>query len=102
MRKLELFGLEPIFPTRATGDADAPQDPFPWPRWADLGLDKPCFIGEVPTAGTQHTATEYLQAACAGGYQGLLVRSERGGDAFSNFAAASASLTTWCGKPRCR
>ena len=83
-------------------ESDAPQDPFPWPRCADLGLDKACFIGEVPSASTQHTTSDFLQAACNGGYQGLLVWSYRAGDAFSSFTAASAGLKTWCAKPRCR
>lgn len=83
-------------------DHFAAEEPFPWPPYAELGLDKPCFIGEVPTASTQHSTTDYLQAACAGGYQGLLVWSYRGSDQFSNFSAASQPLKNWCANPACR
>ncbi len=83
-------------------DGYAAEEPFPWPPYVELGLDKPCFIGEVPTASTQHSTSDYLSAACAGGYQGLLVWSYRGSDQFSNFSTASQQLKKWCANPLCR
>jgi hypothetical protein len=47
-------------------DKFAVDEPFPWPPCSELGLDKPCLIGEVATDSTEHTAEEYLHAACAG------------------------------------
>lgn len=82
-------------------DKFAIEEPFPWAPYAELGLDKPCLIGEVATASTEHTAEEYLQAACAGGYQGLLLWSYRAGDEFSSFARARAGLARWCASPGC-
>lgn len=82
-------------------DKFAVDEPFPWAPYADLGLDKPCLIGEVATASTGHTAEEYLQAACAGGYQGLLLWSYRAGDEFSSFARARPGLARWCAAPGC-
>ena len=32
------------------------EEPFPWRPYAELGLDKPCLIGEVPTENTRFTA----------------------------------------------
>ena len=55
------------------------------------------FIFGDGVAAPEFGATGEVTGFDNGGSQGLLVWSERGGDAFSNFAAASASLTTWCG-----
>jgi len=82
-------------------DHFAAEEPFPWAPAADLGLDKPCLIGEVATASTEHTAEDYLHAACAGGYQGLLLWSYRTYDAFSSFARARPGLARWCAAPTC-
>lgn len=77
-------------------DKFAIEEPFPWAPYAELGLDKPCLIGEVATASTGYTAEEYLHAACAGGYHGLLLWSYRAGDEFSSFARARPGLARWC------
>jgi hypothetical protein len=64
-------------------DHHAADDPFPWRPAASLGLDRPCYVGEVPIQSTRHTPAEYLASAQAGGYAGLLFWSCRGRDAFS-------------------
>ena len=53
-------------------DHFAPEEPFPWRPYDELGLDRPCLIGEVPTRNTGITPQEFLVAAAAGGYSGLL------------------------------
>jgi hypothetical protein len=73
-----------------------PLDVFPWQPYVDLGLDKPCLVGEIPTASTRHSASEFLNAAFNRGYQGLLVWSYRAGDDVSNFSGAKPLLQTWC------
>jgi hypothetical protein len=73
-----------------------PEEPFPWPPCSELGLDKPCLIGEVPTANTAYSVKEYLGAARAGGYYGLLMWSYRAKDDFSDFSIARQDLETRC------
>jgi hypothetical protein len=77
-------------------EAATPPDQFPWPPYSELGLDKPCIIGEVPTKSTQRSAQQFLDAAFDGGYEGLLFWSYRAGEEFTNFSTASASLEAWC------
>lgn len=56
-------------------------------------LDAPCFIGEVPTANTAHSANALLAAAEAAGYRPpLLFWSCRAADEYSDFPAALAAL----------
>lgn len=56
-------------------------------------LDAPCFIGEVPTANTAHTAGALLASAEAAGYRPpLLFWSCRAADEYSNLPAALADL----------
>jgi hypothetical protein len=73
-----------------------PEDAFPWLPYSSLGLDKPSLVGEVPTASTIHSTSEFLNAAFNRGYQGLLVWSYRAGDRFSTFSTAKPLLQTWC------
>lgn len=77
-------------------DHHAPEDPFPWPPYDELGLDGPCIIGEVPTSNTQYSTCEFLQAARDGGYHGLLVWSYRAGDGYSDFSSARPCLERRC------
>ncbi len=58
-------------------DPFASEEPLPWPPACTLGLDKPVFIGEVPTKDTVHPPGDFLDAACQGGYEGLLYWSYR-------------------------
>jgi hypothetical protein len=64
-------------------DHFAPEEPFPWRPYSELGLDAPCFIGEVPVQNTAHRPDQYIAAAQAGGYAGVLFWSCRARDAFS-------------------
>lgn len=75
------------------------EEPFPWRPYSELGLDKPCIIGEVPADRTQFSMEEYLKAASEGGYHGLLVWSYRAGDKFSDFSHAEPALRQWCAIP---
>jgi hypothetical protein len=63
------------------------EEPFPWPPYHELGLDKPCIIGEVPTAGTQYSAAQFISAAANAGYSGLLLWSYRGRDGASSLCS---------------
>jgi hypothetical protein len=60
------------------------EEPFPWRPYDELGLDKPCMIGEVPTANTRITRQQFITAAQEGGYSGLLFWSYGARDPFSN------------------
>ena len=63
------------------------EEPFPWAPYDELGLDRPCLIGEVPTEGTAITPQQFLSAAQAGGYSGLLFWSYAARDAASNMCS---------------
>ena len=63
------------------------EEPFPWRSYDELGLDKPCLIGEVPTENTRFTQQEFLTAAQDGGYSGLLFWSYGARDPYSNLCA---------------
>ncbi|HST24309.1 MAG TPA: hypothetical protein VLR90_24615 [Blastocatellia bacterium] len=73
-----------------------PPDEFPWLPYSELGLDKPCIIGEVPTKTTNRSAQEFLEAASNAGYEGLLFWSYRADDSFTNFSVAGPALEAWC------
>jgi hypothetical protein len=77
-------------------DHFAAEEPFPWPPYSELGLDKPCIIGEVPTANTAYSVKEYLDAARTGGYHGLLIWSYRARDTSSSFSNARPYLESRC------
>ncbi|MFB3903746.1 MAG: hypothetical protein ACE15E_09855 [Acidobacteriota bacterium] len=49
-------------------------------------LDRPCLVGEAPTAGTRVSPAEYLEKARREGYSGILFWSFRAGDRVSNFS----------------
>jgi hypothetical protein len=63
------------------------EEPFPWLPYDELGLDRPCLVGEVPTKGTRVTREQFLTAAQRGGYSGLLFWSYGAGDAASNLCS---------------
>jgi hypothetical protein len=60
------------------------EEPFPWDPYDELGLDRPCLIGEVPTRNTRFTRQQFIRAAEEGGYSGLLFWSYGARDLFSN------------------
>lgn len=60
------------------------KEPFPWGSYDELGLDKPCLVGEVPTSSTRVTPEEFIAAAQEGGYSGVLFWSYTARDRFSN------------------
>ena len=63
------------------------EEPFPWGSYDELGLDRPCLVGEVPTESTSISQQEFVAAAEAGGYSGLLFWSYGARDAFSDLCA---------------
>lgn len=65
-------------------DHFASEEPFPWRPYHELGLDKPCLVGEVPTRNTRFTRQRFIAAAADGGYSGLLFWSYGARDAASN------------------
>ncbi len=74
-------------------DSDS-AEPFPWRRVEELHLDGPVLVGEVPTANTARRPGDYLAAARAGGYAGLLYWSCRARDSATSFAGAMADLNS--------
>lgn len=68
-------------------DHFAQEEPFPWAPYDELGLDKPCFVGEVPTAGTRFTQQEFIAAAEDGGYSGVLLWSYGARDSASDMCS---------------
>jgi hypothetical protein len=66
-------------------DHFARDEPFPWRPVEQLGLDRPCVVGEVPLQNTRFTPADYLRAARDGGYSGVLYWSCRARDAYSGF-----------------
>jgi hypothetical protein len=66
------------------------EEPFPWRPYDELGLDKPCLIGEVPTASTAFTRQQFIDAAQDGGYSGLLFWSYAAGDVYSKMCSRPA------------
>jgi hypothetical protein len=63
------------------------EEPFPWRPYDELGLDKPCLVGEVPTDNTRFTPGDFVAAAEAGGYSGVLFWSFGAHDPFSNMCS---------------
>lgn len=70
------------------------EEPFPWEPYDQLGLDRPCLVGEVPTAGTAITREEFLDAAKDGGYSGLLFWSYGARDRSSNLCSTREGSRT--------
>jgi hypothetical protein len=68
-------------------DHFAGEEPFPWASYDELGLDRPCLVGEVPTESTAISQQEFVAAAENGGYSGLLFWSYGARDPFSNLCA---------------
>jgi hypothetical protein len=62
-------------------------EPFPWAPYDELGLDKPCLIGEVPTDNTQMSRSDFAAAAEEGGYSGVLFWSYAARDPFSDLCS---------------
>ena len=73
------------------------------PTYAALSLDKPCIVGEFPTADSSYglydtngdSARWYLDTIYNDGYAGALGWSYRGGDSASNWASFNPVYTYW-------
>ena len=68
--------------------------PFDY-SYEDLGLDKPCIVGEFPTKNTSRTLTQYLDIIWRNGYAGALAWSYRADDESSDFLGVSAQFRAW-------
>jgi hypothetical protein len=62
---------------------------------ADLRLDRPAWLGEVPTRGSRLRPDQILEAARQGGYAGAFVWSARAADAHSDWTAALGAIERW-------
>jgi hypothetical protein len=62
-------------------------EPLPWGPYDELGLDKPCLVGEVPTDNTRYTMHDFISAAEDGGYAGVMFWSYAARDPFSNMCS---------------
>ncbi len=62
---------------------------------ADLHLDKPCIVGEFPSADARRGAGAYLNTYLKDGYAGAFVWSYRATDRFTNFPKAAPDLGQW-------
>ncbi len=60
----------------------------------DLKLDRPCVLGEFPTAGPLPPSS-YLDAALRNGLAGAWAWSWRSGDAYSDMAGALLDFSDW-------
>lgn len=73
------------------------------PTYASLALDKPCIVGEFPTADASYglndtsvqSARWYLDAIYGKGYAGALGWSYVGGDSASNWSQFSPVFSNW-------
>jgi hypothetical protein len=73
------------------------------PTYASLNLDKPCIVGEFPTAAASyglsdtnvHSARWYLDAIYTKGYAGALGWSTNVGDGATNWSAFQPVFTSW-------
>ena len=74
------------------------EDAFPEPYdkpYAQLGLDKPCLVGEFPTKKGQKPLEHYLDAAKRNGYAGALAWSYKSQDDFSDFTGVADRFADW-------
>jgi hypothetical protein len=73
------------------------------PSYASLGLDKPCIVGEYPTAAASYnwsdtnvfSAKWYLQSIYNLGYAGGLAWSTNVGDSATNWSSFQPVFTQW-------
>jgi hypothetical protein len=61
----------------------------------NLGLDKPCIVGEFPTKNTSRTISQYLDTISQSGYAGALAWSYRGEDESSDFKSVAVEFADW-------
>lgn len=72
-------------------DARAPLDS----ALAAACLDRPAWLGELPTAGSRHDVETLLGRARSAGYRGAFIWSVEAGDAASDAATALPALRRW-------
>ncbi len=62
---------------------------------ASLHLDKPVVMGELPSAGSKFSVSQFLEALYKNGYAGALFWSQNSNDEFSNYAGSRAVVKQW-------
>jgi hypothetical protein len=62
---------------------------------AHLQLDRPAWLGEIPTSGSRYAPDEIFEAARRAGYAGAFFWSARARDAASDWTAALEALERW-------
>ncbi|MFA6004446.1 MAG: hypothetical protein WC881_10295, partial [Elusimicrobiota bacterium] len=68
-------------------------------RYSDLGLDKPCVLGEFPTKGTARSLESFLNTARDNGLAGAWAWSLRATDEFSDFRSVADRFSAWANPP---
>lgn len=69
---------------------------------AELGLDKPCIVGEFPTKDPGRTVGSYLEASHKNGLAGAFAWGLRSSDRYSNLRTHARELHNWRPKPQRR
>jgi hypothetical protein len=62
---------------------------------AALDLDRPAWLGELPTRRSRHSPDRIFRIAQEAGYAGVFFWSAMADDDFTDFAAATAALDRW-------
>jgi hypothetical protein len=63
--------------------------------YSEMGLDKPCILGEFPTKGAKFSADTYLGTMRGDGYAGAFAWSLRANDSKSDFRSAGDRFSAW-------
>jgi mannan endo-1,4-beta-mannosidase len=62
---------------------------------ADLGLDKPCIVGELPTRNNKRPVRQYLDIVKTNGYAGAFLWSMRASDESSDMEGSLPEISAW-------
>jgi hypothetical protein len=65
---------------------------------ARLDLDRPAWLGELPTRGSRHTPDRIFQIAREAGYAGAFFWSAMAEDRYTDLRAATQALERWGGR----
>jgi hypothetical protein len=63
--------------------------------YAELDLDKPCFIGELPTKNHKRPIRQYLDIANENNYAGAFLWSMKGPDESSDLVSVMPEVSAW-------
>jgi hypothetical protein len=65
---------------------------------AGLGLDRPAWLGELPTRGSRHSPDRIFAMAREAGYAGAFFWSAMADDRYTDLSAATGALDRWAGR----